>query len=291
MRAGLTFLLLLVLVGAHLFTFTRAERESRLLFSEDTPRPTLPSFLVKLTSSEYDGILADFYFLRTLTFYGQTYEREDAERIKAWEWQWMFHSLDVATDLDPYFFDPYYFANANLTWEGRMAREANELLAKGLRHRTWDWMIPFYMGFNSFYFLKDPAEGAEYLMEASRRPGAGPVLTTLAARLAYQGNRTEEAVVFLQGMMATAVDDKTRIEFERRLKALKAIHLLEQSLAAFEEKFNLRPQTLDELVTRGILPVLPEDPYGGEFYIEEDGSVKTTSNLLRVRPQADKKKG
>jgi hypothetical protein len=36
---------------------------------------------------------------------------------------------------------------------------------------------------------------------------------------------------------------------------------------------------LKELIVKGILIKIPEDPFGGKFYLREDCSVWTTSNL------------
>ncbi len=91
--------------------------------------------------------------------------------MKPEEWQWLDKVLTASTDFDPYFVDPYVFANANMTWEGGMIRETNAPLEKGTQYRDWDW-TPFFAGFNSFFFLHDNAKAAEYLVTASQRAGS-----------------------------------------------------------------------------------------------------------------------
>jgi len=60
---------------------------------------------------------------------------------------------------------------------------------------------------------------------------------------------------------------------------LKGILLLERSVIVYKDRFGIAPFSLKDLITAGIIAKLPEDPYGGEFYIALDGSIKTTSDL------------
>lgn len=191
----------------------------------------------------------------------------------------MSNILNVSTDLDPYFLDPYYVAQAHLTWEGNMVRETNTLLDKGSRYRDWDWMLPFYIGFNYFYFLQENDKASEYLMEASKRPNSPSLLTTLAARLAYEAHRTENAIIFLQEILSKTDDENTKKMYEMRLNALKGILFLERAAAVYQERFKTRPEKLDALIAKGIIQDIPKDPYGGEFYIDKNGTIKTTSEL------------
>ena len=194
----------------------------------------------------------------------------------------MYDVLNASTDLDPYFLDPYYFANANFTWEARMAKETNTLLSKGSRYREWDWMLPFFMGFNEFYFLHDNALASEYLMEAAKRPDAPPMMETLAVRLAYKGNRTKIAIVFIQETLKKTKDKITRKDLEIRLEILQDVLALEQAMEVYRGKYGKLPLDLKQLQARGIIAHIPKDPYGGEFFIDKDGSVKTTSDMFVV---------
>ncbi len=43
------------------------------------------------------------------------------------------------------------------------------------------------------------------------------------------------------------------------------------------------PLSLTELETAGLIDKIPEDPYGGEFILMEEGRVYTTSKLLPIK--------
>jgi hypothetical protein len=205
--------------------------------------------------------------------------------MKPEEWQWFDKILSVSTDLDPYFLDPYVFANANMTWEGGMISETNTLLEKGTQYRDWDWMLPFFAGFNSFFFLHDNAKAAEYLMTASRRPGPSEQLASFAARLAYKDKKTENAILFLEAIEKKTEDKRLKKEYETRIRALQARLILERSVSAYKEKFNRTPVSLQRMIENGILKEIPRDPYGGKFSIGPDGEITCTSDYLLMPKQ------
>ncbi len=237
----------------------------------------MPSQIAQIVALEFKGLFADAIFSKAMTYYGGKLIR--GEKATEEEWDWIYRNMDTATDLDPYFLDPYYFGATNLAWGTNKVKEANLLLEKAFRYRDWDWTIPFYLGFNYFYFLQDNEKAAFYLMEASKKQGSGTLLPTLAARLAYQGKKTENAIIFLQEILKKTDDETVKKVYEKRLNALKGILFLEKVVAAYQDKFKAQPNKLDELIAKGIISEIPQDPYGGKFYLDKDGSIKTTSEL------------
>jgi len=279
MKRFLAVSLLCILLALHLFTLGRAAHQRKTLPRNVDYSYVLPSPILKITALEFDGLASDFLFLQALVFEGSTFERKERPRVKEWEYRWMYNTLSASTDLDPYFFDPYYFGNANLTWEGNLIRETNTMLDKGSRFRDWDWMLLFYIGFNNFYFLQENDKASEYLMEASKRPNSPSLLPTLAARLAYKAKKTENAIIFLDEILKKTEDEAIKKAYEKRLNALKGILFLERATAAYQDRFKRPPEKIDVLIAKGVINEIPQDPYGGEFYIDKDGSIKTTSEL------------
>lgn len=279
MRWLSVIVLLIGLSTFHFFALSKAAEQRKLLPQNEGSSYVIPSPILKITALEFDGLASDFLFLQALVFQGSTFERKERPRVKEWEWRWMYNTLNASTDLDPYFFDPYYFGNANLTWEGNLIRETNTLLDKGSRYRNWDYVLPFFIGFNYFYFLQENDKASEYLMEAAKRPGASPLYGTLAARLAYKAKRTETAIIFLEEILKKTDDETIKKAYEKRLNALNGILFLEKAVGAYQDKFKNPPEKLGDLLAKNIIREIPQDPYGGKFYIDKDGSIKTTSEL------------
>lgn len=279
MRRIAPALLLCVLIPLHVVDLHKAADAWGTLPQGNEATYVIPGKILKLTSLEFDGLISDFMFLRSLVFYGKTLERTEKPRVKPWEWQHIYAELNAATDLDPYFYDPYNFGQGLLPWEGNMVTDANRLLSKGCSYRTWDWSIPFYIGFNHFYFQHEDALASKFLMEASRVQDAPPILASLATRLAVKGKQTENAIVFLTQLMKTEQDESRRKSYQLRIDALKSILLLENAASDYRQRYGSDPSSINDLVDKHIIKDIPPDPYGGDFYIDDEGGIMTTSNL------------
>lgn len=282
--AGLAVLVVLHAVGLqHVGGARDSGPSSRLDY-------VLPGPIVRITALEFDGLASDLMFLKATTLYGErVYKRM---RITPHEWDRLTEVLAVATDLDPVFLDPYHFAEMVLTWDAGRVADANRLLEKGIRYRPSDWVIPFYLGFNHFYFLHDSAKGSEYLMRASQLPDSHRFIGLLASRLSTEAGRTEAAVTFLQELAETTPDTALRKKLEQRREALMAIAVIERAVTIYREQSGKVPERLDQLVEVRILKALPNDPYGGRFFLDAEGRVQTTSRLVsRVVPENLQKEG
>ncbi len=325
MKSLVTILLFFILFGsAHMYSLDRAAEIHKIDSPPVASSSVLSGTILKILALEFDGVAADLLFLKAMTFIGETQERDETPRIKYSELIWFSKLLKSATDLDPYFYDLYYFGTAHLTWneytgksrfptwkeffsaenrylftdfleshEGTIADAGNlllrddylllqniDLLDKGSFYRPWDSTLPFYNGFIHFYFLDESEKASEYLMEASRLQENSSSLASLAARLAYEGNKTENAVVFLSQILEVTTDVNLKEMYSVRLEALKGILFLENGIAAFKKKLGRMPSSLQDLVTYDVISSLPKDPYGGKFYLEKNGTIKTSSNLV-----------
>lgn len=235
--------------------------------------------VVKLLSLNHKPFFSEWLFLKTIVYYGGKREAEVSVKGSPIDYHDMYRFLDVSTYIDPYNMDSYYVAQALFPWEG-FVKETDYLLERGLNYRTWDFYIPFFLSFNNFYFLKDYKEASRY-MEIAARIKKEPLLINLAARFFYESNDTEIAIVFLKEMIEKTWNKKIRQNLEKRLRALEAILYIEKAVKQYEINYNKRPDNIMELLKKGLLEIIPKDPYGGEFYIDKDGRVKTTSNLIQ----------
>jgi competence protein ComGC len=71
-------------------------------------------------------------------------------------------------------------------------------------------------------------------------------------------------------MLEQAEDDYTRLLYEKRLNAYLGIHQLEQAIDAYEKKQGRKPETLEQLVSEGLITALPTNPFGDRFIYEPD---------------------
>jgi tetratricopeptide (TPR) repeat protein len=212
--------------------------------------------ILEIAAGEFKGILADYLLLKASVFLGGRYKTTEND------WLAVYHLFKQSLALDPYFFQTCYFIQAILPWEAKMPEKAVELLDISRKHRYWDWQPGYYIGFDYFYFLKDNNKAAKQLMEAAKIPGAPRIISSLASRMAHKSGQTELAIAFLQTMYDKAKDENTRAFLQDRIKAHTGILVLEKAVLLFWQKYDYIPGSLDDLVLKGIISELPENPYG-----------------------------
>ena len=282
-RWACTLALLAILVTGHILSLGKATDQHAVLPLAKNQMIALPPSFLKVTALEFDGLISDFMLLKAMVFIGESSKRSEHPQVKDWEWKWLSRLLNAASALDPYFLDIYYFANAHLTWGGHLIAETNDLLDKGIKARPDEWMLSFFAGFNNFYFLQDNDSASEYLMEASRGENAPQGIARLATSLAYKGKSTEVAIIFLKQMLLKTIDFTIRQEYETRLSALESIFAIEKAITVYQLQFGEHPKTLSLLVEKKVIDELPPDPYGGSFYIDDEGGLKRPATCKRYR--------
>lgn len=240
--------------------------------------PVVSTPLVKLLAAEHAATLAIRNVVRVMFYFGSYFDENPNIVKSAPEYANMYQHLVQAVKLDPYNMDAYYFAQAAFTWEVGRAREVNSMLDYGMKYRTKDFLLPFYAGFNSAYFLKDYPQAAHYFQLASERSD-NTLFTKLASRYFYEAGRNQLGLAYLDTMIKSAADRKSKLIYKQRRDALLAVQVIEDAITRYREIYAGNPDQISTLLERGSLIELPVDPYGGTFYLDEQGRVRTTSKF------------
>ena len=280
------FFLFFLILGLCGWSFIRVDR----MRQAQAPTPKLmllPSReMVRVISFGNEILVAQLIFYNSMFYVGSLEKPPEIAAYKD-----LYHTLDTVTYLDPYNMDGYYFAQGMFSWNRRLIEPLNILLRRGMAYRSWDWHLPFFYGFNQFYFLKNPKEAAIYLKKAYQLDPSNTFLPSLIARLYYQGEATKVAIDYLQEMIRTTGSENMRRWLTVRLEAFRFVALLEEGIVRYQERYKERPQRLQALVDGGILKAIPPDPYGGEFYLDTHGRVRTTSNFIYEQEKQKKSGG
>lgn len=280
-RIVITFFLLVLLISAHLHLYTESFQSKNQLNERARVNFIFPVGFTQAMALDFQGLVADIQLLEAIFFIGEKIEKN--EIMHPADVQYFIQMIDAVSDLDPYFFDPYYFSAALLVWGPGEYQAAINLLEKAMRYRTEDSRIPFQLGFIYFYFLNNYKKGAEYMSIAAAYPGASPVLATLASRLAYYAGDHEFAISFLEKMLSKTRNELIRKHYLKRLEALRGAVFLEQVVARFKKRFQRLPENISELQEAGLLETIPPDPYGGEYILVENGRVFSTSKFTELK--------
>jgi hypothetical protein len=239
---------------------------------------------LKLVSGDQRFLVAELSVLKVFFYFGSVIEKINNSTAIVPEYRNMYKLLETGVKLDPYNSDAYYFAQAAFTWEVGRAEDVNKMLVYGMKYRTWDYTLPFFAGFNAAYFLKDYQAAAGYMKQAAEMSG-NPLYTTLAARYFYESRREGLGIAFLDYMEKSATDPNSKRVYALRKEALIAISVLDSAVARFKALHKKLPTDLEQLVQSGLLKKIPKDPYGGWFYLDKDGMIRSTSKLALRKEQ------
>ena len=231
---------------------------------------------LKSVAADHKELVAASLVLKALIYFGGLFEETDNRVAIPPDYMSMSRLMHGAVKLDPYNMDAYYFAQSFLTWDVRQYKLANDLLDYGMKYRTWDWYLPFFAGFNSAYFLKDYAAAARYYQHAGELSGSD-LSRLLAGRYLQESGQTELAIGYLSAMEKGERNPAVKKNYQLRLKAFRETRRIEEALERYREARGAMPATVEQLVSGGFLSPPPKDPYGGQFYLEADGKVATTS--------------
>ena len=269
-------MILLLLITGYTFSFQQVKLY-RERFKRKESVHYLPQIeILNILSLDYKGLVSKLLFFKTLVYYGEHMD----SRIMP-DWKWMYQALNASTILDPYNIDSYYFTQAVLTWDANLIKETNLILERGEKYRAWDFYIPFFMGFNYFYFLKDNKNAALHFDRAAR---INPTLIDYAIRFHYKANEIPIAIAILKKMYDDIKNEDIRSQIMQRINAYENALILEKAVRVYEERFHELPETIEKLIEEGILSQIPQDPYGGKYYFDKkENIIKTTSNFRMMK--------
>ena len=229
-------------------------------------------------SADQKQFVASTLVMKVLFYFGSLTEKTDKKVDIPVDYQAMSRTIHAAVKVDPYNMDAYYFAQAILVWDVGQIQLANNLLEYGMKYRTWDFYLPFFAGFNYAYFLKDYEKAAKYYKIAGDLSGA-ELYTNLAGRYFFESGQSDLAIAYLSTMEKSARNDSIRRAFRTRLQAIRQGKLIEVARDRFLKENGHLPASVEELLRKGYLVQPPVDPYGGKFYLESDGKVRSTSKF------------
>lgn len=245
---------------------------------------------LKTVAADHKELVAASLVMKVLMYFGGLSEKSQTGQVAVPpDYASMSRLLHGSVKLDPYNMDAYYFAQAFLTWDVKQYKLANDLMDYGMKYRSWDWYLPFFAGFNSAYFLKDYAAAAKYYQLAGDLSGSD-LSRLLAGRYMQESGQTELAIAYLAVVEKGERNPALKKNYQLRLTALRETRRIEVARESYHKAKGAMPATVAQLISGGFLSPPPKDPYGGEFYLETDGKVATTSKYAFAGVKKDNTK-
>jgi tetratricopeptide (TPR) repeat protein len=215
----------------------------------------------------FDAVLADWYWLRTVQYFGGKLADDPAR----WQFDALPDLLNLVLELDPHYIAAYRFGAAFLP--ASQYAETVALLERGIRQNPTEWRLLLDLGYLHWQ-QKRFAEAAMAYERGSRVPGAPAWLAVLAGTVAAQGNDRATAREIFTRLRESSTDEYVRQLSQTRLQALQAQTELEQLnrlLARYREQTGACPASLGALVQWALRAGL-KGALSAEMQLDERGA-------------------
>jgi tetratricopeptide (TPR) repeat protein len=274
------FLLFISLFIAIYFVQVQVDQTSGKMSKADYFSALPQGELLKSFSLGYFSVIADLLWLEVVQAIGE-------KQISDSGYQGIYHAVDVVTSLDPKFDYSYQIAGIALASLGKQYDLSNKILLKGIQNTPEDWKLPFYLGFNYYFYLNDYQNAAKYISLSATLPGHPAYLPGFAARLYVQANDPDLALDFLKQIYLDSKDESTKEQIENRIKEViieRDIRQLNKAIEVYQEKVG-EIHALSDLVRSELIQKVPSEPFGGFYFFDPGlkGSQSSTHpNRMKV---------
>ena len=227
---------------------------------------------VSESSIEFQGLVADLIWLRGIQYYGY-------HLMSDRKYEWLGHVFDILTSLDPRFIGAYHFGGITLAWDAGKPDEAIDFLVKGMEANPMSWQIPFDAGFICYMLLHDYGRASTFFEVASKMPNAWFILARWAAIAKAKSGDFQTAREMWLDILKGTENRALKALVVRQLQNLglsEVTNRLQTAVHRFQEDKGRLPTDLRELQAAGYVDRIPEEPFGGRFYLK-DGKVLTTT--------------
>ena len=218
--------------------------------------------VVRALSLGFERVVADLFWIRTIYYVGD-------ERSTAAGWPGAERLADLVTDIDPHYDSAYVVMASVLNGLRKDPDAAIRLLEKGAAVSSY-WRIHFLLGFQYFMEKQDYLRGAKCLERAAAL-GGPTYLQFLISRLYTSAGDPTTAMQFIALRLKNEETPAVREQLQKRLVDLwidRDLRLIDAAIAKYRDQKHAAPKNVRALLEAGLLPALPRDPKGGEYWID-----------------------
>jgi tetratricopeptide (TPR) repeat protein len=236
---------------------------------------------VKRASLGFNGLVADWYWMRSLQYVGRKVlasgQGLQLDNLSTLNLKLLAPLLETATTLDPQFMEPYEYAAIVLPTID--VQEAIRITKKGIAANPSSWRLYQHLGY-IYWERRDYAAAQQTYSQGAKLPGAPAWMEAMAARMAAEGGSRGTAQEIYRRIYEQSGDDKVKEMALRRLLQLSALDLqdgLRRTVESYKSQTGKCPSSWRELdpFLRGSKIKLdqtgaPVDPAGVAYLLVND---------------------
>lgn len=206
---------------------------------------------LKRASLGFNGLAADWYWMRSLQYVGGKVIKASPNAPMADVGQLnlklLAPLLEASTTLDPQFIEPYEYAAIVLSEVD--LPEAIRITKKGILANPTAWRLQQHLGF-IYWQQKDFQAAGEAYAQGAKLPGAPPWMEAMKARMALEGGSRVLAREIYARMYDQAAEGQVKEMARLRLMNLASLDerdALRNALVIFQRKSGRCPATWNEV--------------------------------------------
>jgi hypothetical protein len=173
---------------------------------------------VKRVSLGFNGLAADWYWMRSLQYVGgkllQANESIQLDNMSPLNLKLLAPLLDTATTLDPGFIEPYEYAAIVLPAVN--VEDAIRITKKGIAANPGAWRLYQHLGY-VYWQRHDYQKSAEVYTAGGKVAGAPRWMAEMGARMLAEGGSTQAARQMYQHLYDESQDEGVKQVLQRRL--------------------------------------------------------------------------
>jgi hypothetical protein len=246
-------------------------------YEYDTTAITLPSSLpatfspemVRMTDMGFHSTVASFLWAGTMPEILDLFINGHTEYIT---------DLNYLTSVDPQLSYPYAFSVLTLpavptsSYPAAIS-ESFVIGREGLANADPDWRIPYYMAINYYLDEDDLKDATWYFNIAANTLGVPGYAESFALNFGVGDNVRDKVRGLWETVYESTNDPDTKARAAAYVERLNDFDYLEAAAKIYKEKYGVYPTSTQALVTTGIIPAIPVDPFGYTFVIRANGSA------------------
>ena len=223
--------------------------------------------MVGLLSFDHRGAAADYLFTQVSIHSGSLMWKPLDIKFDS---LWAYGMMDLVTDLDPKYREAYLMSGMGLIHNFSDASLALPILKKGMAANPDSWELPYWYGYDHYFYLDDSETASKYFMMAAQKPGAPKTNWGLLVNVSRESGYYENAYWAMKVMYESAGSDKVKTIYAKKLVQLQNVFLIQKGADAFQQERGVFPATLGEIVEKGYVEEIPEDPMGKGYYWDSE---------------------
>ena len=259
---AVTIVLLLALVG-----LLQLEYDATKINLPASTTQTVSPFMVRLLDMGFHPAVASFLWATTMP-----------EILDLWRGRTeYFTDLAFVNAVDPKMSYPYAFSVLTLpavpaAADPQALTQANTIGEQGIASADPDWRIPYYMATNEFLYDKNDTAAAEDYNIAAQTPGIPAYAERFSLNFGIETNQRQKTEQLWETIKDSTNDPDEKARAQAYIDHLQDFDYLDAASAQYKKEFGVFPTSTAELVSRGIIPSVPVDPFGFTFIIQKDGT-------------------